>query len=325
MVVGTTHAVTADTPSRATSTRLRADAFFRRACVISSLFHLGCIFAIAHLHSLHRPSEPLAGDHQDAHIDLDAITVSTLDEVVPAAPEPARIDRRPSIVVKDNHPSKSRSKGDASKNASAPVAARARENAPVPPTPEPAADRLEQEDFGESFTAAAASRTLLAVHTAAREALDDAMMTTTDLADHEAHADRQALQDPAVAGRETATIADTIAVSGADALGATTPLASPPSPVFHVSAGLAQALRVYDVFPSMPDAMRAAGIAAAVSVEICVTDSGNVSEVTLDTATAPALRDVLRSAIRTWRYRPLVLAGSATPFCHDMQVRYSVN
>jgi hypothetical protein len=95
--------------------------------------------------------------------------------------------------------------------------------------------------------------------------------------------------------------------------------------VFHVSAGVAQALRVYDVFPSMPDAMRAAGLAAAVNVEICVSNLGDVSEVTMNREAAPVLKDVLRSAIRTWRYRPLVLAGNATPFCHEMQLRYSMN
>jgi hypothetical protein len=101
--------------------------------------------------------------------------------------------------------------------------------------------------------------------------------------------------------------------------------AAPTRAVFHVSAGVAQSLRVYDVYPSMPDAMRAAGIAAAVDVQICVANNGAVSGVTMSTEAAPALRDVLSSAIRTWRYRPLVLAGNATPFCHDMQLRYSVN
>lgn len=103
------------------------------------------------------------------------------------------------------------------------------------------------------------------------------------------------------------------------------PAPPPPPKISHLSAGIAQSLRVYDPFPSMPEALRATGIAQAVQVEICVANHGGVSDVTMDRQAAPSLQDVLRSTIRTWRYRPLIVQGAAMPFCHEMQIRYMAN
>jgi outer membrane biosynthesis protein TonB len=91
----------------------------------------------------------------------------------------------------------------------------------------------------------------------------------------------------------------------------------------HVSAGLARALRFYDDFPSLPELARAAGPRQVVDIEICVTDGGVVSEITMDHRAAAALEDALRTAIRTWRYRPLVIGGTARPFCHELEIRYT--
>jgi hypothetical protein len=102
------------------------------------------------------------------------------------------------------------------------------------------------------------------------------------------------------------------------------PEVAPPK-IPQVSAGLARSLRVYDYFPSMPEPARLAGLAQAVLVQICVSGSGGVSEITMDHRAAASLEEALRSAIRTWRYRPLMVQGSATPFCHALEIRYVTN
>lgn len=93
----------------------------------------------------------------------------------------------------------------------------------------------------------------------------------------------------------------------------------------YVSPGMAKELRVYDEFPSLPESLKRTGLAQAVDVEVCVSDRGSVSDITFDQHAARPLGDVLRSAIRTWRYRPLVVHGAPTPFCHALQIRYITN
>jgi outer membrane biosynthesis protein TonB len=99
----------------------------------------------------------------------------------------------------------------------------------------------------------------------------------------------------------------------------------PPAKAVEVPAGVARELRVYDAFPSMPESIRRRGFAQAVHIEVCVSEQGGVSNVTLNDGAAPALEDALRSAIRTWRYRPLIVAGFAKPFCHAMEIKYVMN
>lgn len=100
---------------------------------------------------------------------------------------------------------------------------------------------------------------------------------------------------------------------------------NPPGKIPHVSALVARALRVYDYFPNLPEPARLAGLAQTVQAEICVSGSGGVSEITMDHRAAASLEEALRSAIRTWRYRPLLVQGAATPFCHALEVRYLSN
>jgi protein TonB len=85
----------------------------------------------------------------------------------------------------------------------------------------------------------------------------------------------------------------------------------------------ARALRVYDVFPTMPLARR--GLASAErarTVEVCVSDRGAVSDAVIDGRSNDTFDRTLRAAILTWRYRPLTVNGRPTPFCHLMRVSY---
>jgi hypothetical protein len=97
-----------------------------------------------------------------------------------------------------------------------------------------------------------------------------------------------------------------------------TPLSEP----LHVSAGTARSLRAYDDFPSLPEPAKSAGLSQRVDLEICVSDQGSVSAITMDRHAALPLQEALRSAIRTWRYRPLLIGGTPTPFCHALEIQY---
>jgi hypothetical protein len=92
-------------------------------------------------------------------------------------------------------------------------------------------------------------------------------------------------------------------------------------PPVQLSAGVARSLRVFDIFPRMPDLLRAQHRVEIVQADICVSDSGAVETVRLAGASA-TLEKVLREAIVTWRYRPLLLRGEPSPFCHSLQLTY---
>jgi outer membrane biosynthesis protein TonB len=98
------------------------------------------------------------------------------------------------------------------------------------------------------------------------------------------------------------------------------PPAQPARPV-HIAPGLARSLRIYDTFPRMPELLRMQNRTEAVDVNICVSERGAVREVNLLGA-SEALARSLREAIASWRYRPLHLAGTPTPFCHALRLSY---
>jgi len=85
----------------------------------------------------------------------------------------------------------------------------------------------------------------------------------------------------------------------------------------------ARALRVYDVFPSLPEHPGVSGRDYSVQLEICVTAEGLVSGITMNAGIPPAVEDALRHAILTWRYRPRMIGGTPVPFCHRMLISYA--
>jgi hypothetical protein len=90
-----------------------------------------------------------------------------------------------------------------------------------------------------------------------------------------------------------------------------------------LSAAAAKALRIHDVYPVPPEPLRPPGVAHVVVADICVSARGLVSDVSVASGGAAALEGALRTAIRTWRYRPLLLEGTPTPFCHAMRFIYT--
>jgi hypothetical protein len=89
-----------------------------------------------------------------------------------------------------------------------------------------------------------------------------------------------------------------------------------------IGPGVARGLRLYDDFPSLPEHLRNGHFRRTLVASVCVSSGGAVSDVHVAAAGVPPLEDALRRSIRTWRYRPLMVDGAATPFCHEIAVHY---
>ncbi len=97
-----------------------------------------------------------------------------------------------------------------------------------------------------------------------------------------------------------------------------------PGPAQELSAGAAAYLRTYETFPSLPDGSWSWTRRTYVfHLQVCVTESGQVDDVVMQRGTRPDLDAHLSRAVRTWRYRPWIVSGSARPFCHPMRITYS--
>jgi hypothetical protein len=83
-------------------------------------------------------------------------------------------------------------------------------------------------------------------------------------------------------------------------------------------------LRSQDYFPSLPSSLRARGAHYQARLDICVSREGRVVDVGFRQPAAPALDSVLATAVRGWRYRPLMVNGAPAPFCHRMTVSYTM-
>jgi hypothetical protein len=102
---------------------------------------------------------------------------------------------------------------------------------------------------------------------------------------------------------------------------AAAPVTPTKAPVIAPEA--ARALRVYDTFPML--LAQASLSRAEFLVEVCVSDHGQVSDAVIAEGTLRSSESTLRTAIRSWRYRPLVVNGAPTPFCHFMRIKYAMN
>lgn len=98
---------------------------------------------------------------------------------------------------------------------------------------------------------------------------------------------------------------------------------APPTKAPVIAPDTARALRVYDTYPMI---LRQASLSRAeVLVEVCVSDHGQVSDAVIAEGGMASIDHTLRAAIRSWRYRPLVVNGAPTPFCHFMRIKYALN
>src|SRR5262249_3003196 len=93
--------------------------------------------------------------------------------------------------------------------------------------------------------------------------------------------------------------------------------AAPSAPVKIPYSAYVSSRRISGEEPRIPPALRSQIEAGSALARICVTTDGRVENVTVLRATT-GLEDSLRTAIRTWRYKPFQLQGRAVPACFDM-------
>lgn len=89
-----------------------------------------------------------------------------------------------------------------------------------------------------------------------------------------------------------------------------------------VSLREATALRVRDYFPRLPAASWPEARPYIVQVAVCVSEAGSVSDAVLQSSASPSLDPVVLAAVRSWRYRPRLVAGEPRPFCHGVTIAY---
>jgi TonB family protein len=89
-----------------------------------------------------------------------------------------------------------------------------------------------------------------------------------------------------------------------------------------ISHDEATTLRARDSFPRLPESVWSGGRPYVVKLEICVADDGRVREAVLRSSASARLDPIVLAAVRTWRYRPRLVGGKATPFCHGVVIKY---
>jgi hypothetical protein len=211
--------------------------------------------------------------------------------------------------------------------------------------PAPAVEKVEAaKDRKDSAlaTAAAPQRTRApkprtAIHVSPRPAAAPPITTagTTPMVAADADQDEPAMP-PAPTESSSASIPQVVAQSTTSALLAAAPAtvragsaaatAARPArstPVF-LTAEVASYLRSQDDFPALPASMRHRGARYKAQMEICVAPDGHVSDVGFRSDPTPALDSVLQAAVRGWRYRPFLVDGVPTPFCHRINVSYEM-
>jgi TonB family protein len=98
---------------------------------------------------------------------------------------------------------------------------------------------------------------------------------------------------------------------------------APPTSAPVIAPDTARALRVYETYPML--LAQASRTRFEIVVEVCVSDHGQVSDAVIAEGGMAAIDHTLRTAIRSWRYRPLLVNGAPTPFCHFMRIKYAMN
>ena len=91
-----------------------------------------------------------------------------------------------------------------------------------------------------------------------------------------------------------------------------------------ISERLAKYFRIVESFPSLGESYWLPGrMLYMLYVEICVNTDGSVGKVSVKQGATPEVDQRISDAIRTWRYRPRMVAGVARPFCHPIRIEYS--
>jgi outer membrane biosynthesis protein TonB len=89
-----------------------------------------------------------------------------------------------------------------------------------------------------------------------------------------------------------------------------------------ISHDEATTLRTRDSFPRLPESEWPGFRPYIVKLEICVAEDGRVREAALLSSASARLDPVVLAAAKTWRYRPRLVEGKPTPFCHGVVIKY---
>jgi TonB family protein len=139
--------------------------------------------------------------------------------------------------------------------------------------------------------------------------------------------DEVAVDDPPVDDEPPAPSGSVPAGSGAgpssSAPSATFASPQAPEPI-SISAGEAGYLRTYESYPSLPRSLWVWGRVYSIIAEVCVSAEGRVSNVSIKRSADPELDRVVAGTMRSWRYRPRLVAGVPRPFCHLMKLDFSL-
>jgi protein TonB len=72
--------------------------------------------------------------------------------------------------------------------------------------------------------------------------------------------------------------------------------------------------------PALPPGLNRAGMAVRSLLRICVSIEGTVTDVKFIRSGDPAVDRGWEATIRRWRYRPFMVQGRPTPFCHPLML-----
>lgn len=67
----------------------------------------------------------------------------------------------------------------------------------------------------------------------------------------------------------------------------------------------------------IPKALTAGDVEYRTVARICVASNGSVNSVSITKSAGPAVDKAVATAMRRWRYRPLMVGGTSTPFCYS--------
>jgi hypothetical protein len=92
----------------------------------------------------------------------------------------------------------------------------------------------------------------------------------------------------------------------------------------YLSERMASYFRTYESYPRLPEWCYDGGRTQhSLLLEICVATDGSVSNVNVKQGTLPEVNQIVSEAIRSWHYRPRMVAGLPRPFCHPIKIQYS--
>lgn len=97
----------------------------------------------------------------------------------------------------------------------------------------------------------------------------------------------------------------------------------PDGPPVNVNPQMAEHQVISGPQPSMPEAMRRAGMILVVMAKICVAADGSVKDVSIIKGVDPSVDQNVKDAYKQRKYKPWQVNGRAVPFCHFIRTNFA--